>query len=902
MNSIRVWFARLIGSFNKARSDRELADEIDSHVQLHIEDNLRSGMTPGAARRDALIKLGATEPLKEEYRDCRGVPRLETLAQDLRYGGRALRKNPAFTITAVLTLALGIGANTAVFSFVNSILLRPLPYSDPERLVQVKEHDRTKGVDFDWASFPNFHDWKEQNHVFEKMAAYTYVLLNLTGGDQPQTLLGLKVSADLLPLLGTRPILGRIILPEEDQPERHHVVVLSYDLWKRAFAQSPDAIGRSLTLDDESYTVVGVMPPDFNFPPTVPVSSMLPSRKMSFWVPLGFALNPAQRDWQMLGVVARLKPGASLASARAEMDTIAQRLEQQYPVQDSGVGVHIQGLRDQVVRDVRPAILVFLAAISLVLLIACANIANLQAARSTTRQKEIAVRIAIGASRPRIVRQLLTESLLLALFGGGLGVPIALTVMKILRVMIPGNLPRLAEVSFDARVLAYTFGISLLTGFIFGLAPALGASSLNLSQSLKGDGLRSTAGDRSSRLRSALVVTEVALSMAVLIGAGLMFKSFLRLQQVDPGFQPDNVLTAWTTLNGTKYRQPAEAAAFYRNVLERVESLPGVEAAGAVDALPLTSLHPGGPFSIEGRPTDLDVEAPFAYRCIVSPDYFRTMGIQLIRGRVFTETDRAGALGVVMINDSAAREYWPGDDPVGNRLSFTVGNTPPTWLEIVGVAGDVRQDGLDVRVKPTIYLPMLQVPKGFAFLVVRAAQAQPENQHAREYPRAPDLTAAIRAAIAAVDSDQPIFSVRAMSDIYGDALAGRRFNMLILAAFGTLALLLAGIGIYGLIAYAVTNRGQEIGVRVALGARPRQILTLIIRQGLSLTLAGIAFGLGGALILARFMSSLLFQVQSSDPATLGVVALVLTSVALLASYIPARRAMRLDPAIALRSA
>jgi putative ABC transport system permease protein len=884
-----------------ARLDGDLSDELDSHLEMQVRDNVASGMPPGAARRAAIIKLGQIEPAKERYRDRRGVSGLEALAQDLRYTARVLHKSPMFTMTSVVTLALGIGANTAIFSFVNSILLRPLPYRDSERIVQLTAHDRTKGVDLDAVSYPNYRDWAEQNSVFEEMAAYRFALLNLTGAREPETLLGLRASAELLPLLGIQPILGRVFVTGEDQPGHDHVVVLSYDLWSSVFARSQDAIGKSLTLDDEQYTVIGVMPAGFNFPASVPVSSRLPSRNMSYWIPLGIGPAADHRDWTILSVVARLKPGRTMARARAGMETIASGLERQYPVEDGGVGVHIETLAEQLTGKTRPALLVFLAAISLVLLIACANVANLMAARATTRQKEIAVRTAIGASRSRVVRQLLTESLVLAVLGGLLGVLVASGAVSLFRLVIPGDMPRLAEATFDAGLLAYSFGISLLTGLIFGLVPAIEASSPNLNQSLKGNGLRSIAGVKTTRVRGALVITEVALSAAVLMGGGLMFKSFLRLQQVDPGFRSDNVVTAWTTLNGTRYRRPADVAGFYEQVLERVQSLPGVEAAGAADAVPLTSIHPGGPFTIEGRPTHLELDAPFAYRCTVSPDYFRTMGIRLIAGRVFAKTDRQGTASVVVISESAAREYWPGDDPVGKRLSFTIGDTPPAWLDIIGVAGDVRQDGLDSPVKPTIYLPMLQTPNGFAFLVVRAARPQAGSQGAQQYHEASGLAPAIRRAIAAVDSDQPIFSFRTMNDIYGDATAGRRFNMIMMVAFGALALALAGIGIYGVMAYTVSHRAEEIGVRMALGARPQQILRSVISQGLGLSLSGAGIGLAGSVFLARLISRILFEVRPYDLSTIIAVSAILVTLALTASFVPALRAMRVDPLMALRA-
>jgi putative ABC transport system permease protein len=717
------------------------------------------------------------------------------------------------------------------------------------------------------------------------MAAYKFHAFNLTNASQAEMLFGIKVSSNLLPTLGAEPILGRNFRLDEDQPGRDHEVILSYDTWRESFGADPRLIGRTLTLNDEPYTVIGVMPASFNFPPTVPITSSLPSRKTGFLAPLGLAVNPDQRDWNMLGVIARLKRGASIAQARADMDTVARSLELQYPAQNREITVRVEPLLNQVVGDVRPALWIFLAAISLVLLVACANVTNLLLARSTIRQREIALRISLGASRSRLVRQLLTESLLLAVAGGGLGVLLAYGGIFLLTVLSPDNLPRIGDVAIDGRVLSYTSVVSLLTGIIFGVAPSLGAAHVDISQPVKGQ--RSTPTVKHSRLRSALVVSEVALSLALLIGAGLMLKSFVRMERVDPGFRAEKVLTVWTILSEAKYA-PQQRAAFYQQAWQRIQTLPGVKSVGAIDNLPLSGIHGGGPFTIEGHPTESDADAPSAYRCVVSVNYFQAMGIPLLRGREFTQRDRDGTPTPLIINETAAHRYWPGQNPVGSRLSFTTDRTQPTWLEIVGVVKDVLHDGLELPAKPTIYLPFLQSPQAFMVTVVRT-DVDPAS-----------LSSTVRGAIAAVDKDQPVLMTRTMADIYSDSVAQRRFNTALIVAFGTLALLLAVVGVYGLMAFAVAQRTHEMGVRIALGAERWQVLKLVLGRGLRLTFMGIAFGLAVAFFLTRFFSKLLFNVPQTDPATFIVVSLCLGGIALLASYIPARRAMRVDPMVALR--
>jgi len=812
--------------FRKGQVDRELDEELGAYVEMAADEKMRQGMSRKQALRAVRLESGSLDATKEIVRSGGWESFVEACWQDLRNASRTLRKSPSFTAVALLTLALGIGANTAIFSVVNAVLLRPLPYKDSNRLVQVIGHDQQRGVDFDWVSFPNYHDWAEQNKAFQYMAAYKFHALNLTNVSQAQMLFGIKASANLLPTLGAEPILGRNFRPEEDEPGRDHEVILGYDTWTQWFGADPQIIGKAITLSGELYTVIGVMPAKFNFPPTVPVTSFLPSRKTQFLAPLGIAFNPTQRDWTMLGVIARLRPGVTIGEAGADLSIVARNLELQYPAQDRGLAVRVEPLLNQVVGDVRPALWILLAAVSLVLLIACANVTSLLLARSTIREKEIALRASLGASRPRLVQQLLTESL-------------------------------------------------------------LRPSRVDVSEPLKSQSRTSAPGAKQSHLRGALVVSEVALSLALLIGAGLMLKSFVRLERVDPGFQADKLLTVWTILSEAKY-PPQQRVGFYQRVWERIRSVPGVKSVGAIDDLPLTGIRGGGPFIIEGHPTKSDNDAPTAYRCTVSADYFKTMGIPLLQGREFTDRDREGAPTVLMVNETAARRYWPGQSPVGSHLSFTTGRTQPTWLEIVGVVKDVLHDSLEQPAKPTIYLPFLQGPPDFAVTVVRTGID----------PAA--LTSAVREAIAAVDKDQPVMMSRTMTDILADSVAQRRFNTVLIVAFGALALILAVVGVYGLMAYIVMQRTHEMGVRIALGAERSDVMKLVLARGFRLTLIGISFGIAMALILTRFLSKLLFNVPETDPATFIAVSACLGGIALLASYLPARRAMQVDPMVALR--
>ncbi|HYY56574.1 MAG TPA: ABC transporter permease [Pyrinomonadaceae bacterium] len=807
-----------------------------------------------------------------------------TLWQDLRYGLRTLSKTPGFTLAAVLALALGIGANSAIFSVANAVLLKPLPYSEPERLVMIWGDLFKPGLDEIGASAPEFNDYREQGHVFESLACYTEGGFNLSGEGEPERISGAYVSADLFPLLGVGPTLGRTFAVEEDQPGRDQVVVLSHSLWQRRFAADRSIVGKTVGINGKSMTVVGVMPSAFQFP----------DREVEIWKPL--ALDAEDRSEQSRGshylnVIARLKPGVSVEQAQAEIKGIAERIRQQHPDQyDNGFGAKIVSRHEQVVGPIRPVLLILLGTVGFVLLIACANVANLLFARAATREREMAIRTALGAGRWRIVRQLLTESLLLSLAGGAGGLLLALWGVDLLVALAPVDIPRLSEVRLDGRVLGFTLLVSLLTGGLFGLAPALRLSKPDLQESLK-DGARGAGeGFRRQRMRNLLVVSEVALSLVLLIGAGLMIRSFLQVQKISPGFNPDRVLTMRLSLPQSKYAEAKQQRAFFEQLTARVSALPGVESVGAVNFLPMSKSGNMWSFAIEGRGNAVGPNLHFR---MISPDYFRTLSIPLDRGRQFTEQDREGAPPVAVINETMARTFFPGEDPLGKRIKLASMTSPFPWLAVVGVVGDVKHYGLDEETKPELYVSYLQplLPNfnvSSLFLAVRTT-AEPAG-----------LAAAVRREVAVLDKDQPVADIKTMEERLSESVAPRRFNMLLLAIFAALALILAAVGIYGVMSYSVTQRTHEIGVRMALGAQGSDVLRLVVGQGMILALAGVALGLLGAFALTRVMKTLLFNVSASDPLTFAGVAFVLSAVALLACLIPARRATRVDPMEALR--
>ncbi|HEY0100826.1 MAG TPA: ABC transporter permease [Pyrinomonadaceae bacterium] len=878
--------------------EAEIVEELAQHLDDRFEQLLQGGATREEAYRAALLELNESNLLAHELRrverpvqqepvvlGARGRTNIMTdLWQDLRYGLRMMLKNPGFTVVAVLALALGIGANSAIFSVVNTVLLRPLPYKDPERLVMVWEDDTKGGYPRDTPAAANYVDWRDRNGVFEGMAAIAEQNFNLTGTGEPEKIEGRRVSANLFSLLGVEPQVGRAFLPEEDQPGRNRVVVISYGLWQRRFGGDAKIIDQSLTLNGESYTVVGVMPPHFQFP----------RREDELWVPIAFTpQEAANRGRHYLEVVARIKPGVTLEQAQAEMSTIAAQLQQQYPEQNTDLGVAVTPLHEQVVGDIKPALLVLLGAVGFVLLIACANVANLLLARAAVRQKEISIRVALGASRLRLVRQFLTESVLLAVLGGVVGLLLSLWGVSLLKAFIPENISQVEAITVDLRVLGFTLLVSLLTGLIFGLAPAMQASSLNLNETLKEGGRDSAAGSRGNRIRNLLVITEVAVSLIMLIGAGLLINSFLRLRNVDPGFRAENLLTMQVELPQLKYPQHAQRTAFYNELLSRIEALPGVKSAAVTTNLPLYMQGNSIGISIEGIPDPAPGQGkrPVVATRVVSPHYFQTMSIALLQGREFSEQDKFDSPAVAVINETMARRYWPEQDPTGRRITSgaPTSTDPDDWITVVGVVKDVRQFELVTDPKPQMYLSYAQA--GFFApndLVVRT-EVEPLS-----------LAATVRRKVWEVDKDQPVSKIRTMEEIVSESVARQRFSMLLLGIFAALALVLAAVGIYGVMSYSVAQRTREFGIRMALGAQRRDVLKLAVGQGLKLVIAGIVLGLGASFLLTRVMSSLLFNVSATDPFTFITISLVLIGVAVLASFIPALRATKIDPMDALR--
>jgi putative ABC transport system permease protein len=801
---------------------------------------------------------------------------MQTFWQDLRYGARMLLKNPGFTAIAVITLALGIGANASIFSVVNTVLLRPLPFKEPERLIMIRETKIPQFPEFS-VSPGNFLDWKRRNTVFERLVAMNTPSFNLIGTGDPEQLSGMRVTEGFLVMLGAKPELGRDFLPEEDQPGRNNVVILSHGLWQRRFGGDPKIINQTITLSGRIYTVIGVMPATFSFG----------GRETALWTPMGFTQDDAQNHGgHYLSAIGQLKPGATLEQARSEMSAIAGQLAQEYPGPNAGWNVKLMPLQEFIVRSVETALLVLLGAVAFVLLIACANVANLLLARAAGREKEIAIRTALGAGRARIVRQLLTESALLALAGGVAGLLLAKWGTDLLLKLAPQNLPRMSDVSLDGRALAFTAAVTLLTGLIFGLVPALQASKPNLTESIKDAGGRgSTEGGRRQFIRGSLVVLEMASALLLLVGAGLLIKSFWRLQRVDPGFNPNNALTASVSLPSRKYPEENQQSAFFQQLLEKVRGLPGVQAAGASNVVPLGGDYVLG-FVIEGRPPLPPGAGQSTNYYAVSADYFKAMGIPLLRGRVFTEQDTRNSTRVAVISESMAKRVFTNEDPIGKRIHVT--NGPTVFREIVGIVGDVKHYGLDQDTTLQTYEPYTQQPFSFMTLVVRAA-GDPTN-----------LTSAIRNQVLSIDKEQPVSGVRTLEQRVSTSIAQQRFSMLLLGVFAAVAMVLAAVGIYGVLSYAAAQRTHEIGIRMALGARAGNVLKMVIGQGMKLALAGVALGSGAALALTQLMKRLLFGVTAADPMTYVVIALSLTLVALFACWIPARRAAKVDPMVALR--
>lgn len=801
--------------------------------------------------------------------------------KDIRYGFRSLLKRPGATAIALVTLALGIGVNTAIFSAVDSVLLRPLPFKEPERLVSIWEQGLRQGINQNEVAPANFFDLRGQSQTFEAIGAFGPQDINLTGDGEPERLNGQLVTANVLSILGIPAAAGRTFQPDEDQTGKHRVVVLSDALWQRRFNRDPAVVNRTITLNGESYTVVGVMPRGFFFP----------TREVEAWIP--WAMEPEQasgRGDHYLRLVARLKSDAPIAGANAELESIAGRLATEYPRTNEGLGFFARSLHHDYVGDLRSPILIMFAAVGLVLLITCANVANLLLAQATARRKEIAIRVALGAPRWTIVRQLLVESLILGVGGGVLGVLGAFWGVEALAKLLPQSLSKLEGVSVDARVLLFSLGMSVLTAIVFGGVPALLASRTRPGETLS-DVARDAAGGTSGRLvRRVLVVSEVALAVVLLVGAGLLIRSFQLLRQVDTGFTTENRLTMKMVLPMPKYAKPEARTAFYDEMLRRVSEIPGVDSAGMITFLPLVVNGMNFTFSVEGHTSPGDMKLPFAVYRVVSPDYFNAMGIPLQRGRFFNAHDTRESQLAVVVNRRLAEQFWPNEDPIGKRLKVGPVDSPSKWLTIAGVVGDARQTSIYDQ-KMEFYVPYMQEPRSFM---------APRDLVVRTKADAASIAAGVRQAVWAVDKDQPISNVRTMDQVFAAAIAQERFQALLLGLFAGLALVLACVGLYGVISYSVAQRTHEIGVRMALGAKPVDVLKLVIRQGMFLTIAGLVIGVGAGALVTRVLSDMLFGVTARDPLTFIGAPLLLLFVAFLACYIPARRATRIDPLIALR--
>jgi putative ABC transport system permease protein len=807
---------------------------------------------------------------------------MQTLLQDIRYAIRTMASNRAFTAVAVLVLALGIAANAVIFSVVNAVLLRALPFPDADRIVMVFESDLQRHTE-DAIAAANFVDWRDQNQVFESIATYREENFNLTGADRPERVSGVISTAGLFPALAVKPILGRVFQTDDENHGSGRVAVISRSLWERRFGADANILGQKLIANGEPLTVIGVMPGEFTFPEQaelwIPPKQVVPEHVLR--PNINMATN---RDSNYLSAVARVKPGISLAQAKADMDSVAARMAEQNPNNNMGRGAKLVPLREHEVGDIRATLLVLFGAVGFVLLIACANVANLLLARATTRQKEIAIRTALGASRSRLIRQLLTESVVLSIAGGGLGLLVAMWGIHSTVAILPASVYGAKDIGIDGMVLAFVLVVSLTTGLVFGLVPAMQATKSDLNESLKEGGRGGTAGARRNRARGLLVVSEIALSLVLLIGAGLMIRSFIRLEQVNPGFNARNVLTMRLSLPSAQYSDVRKRASFFQQVIERIQSMPGVQSAAAISRLPLTPGNSGRGLTIEGFQNDASGNGPNADYRVISPDYFKTMGISLIKGRVFTDRDNTEASDAAIINKTMAGRYWPGEDPLGKRMRI---DNDPT-MQVVGVVEDVKHFGLDSQARPEFYVPYEKDPWPFMTVVVRGS-SDPKS-----------LAGAMRSEVWAVDGDLPVPDIKTIEQLLSDSVARRRFNMLLLAVFGGVALVLAAVGIYGVMSYSVTQRSHEIGIRMALGAKQSDVLKLVVGQGMTLALIGVGIGLAAAFALTRVMTSLLFAVGATDPLTFVVISVVLTGVALGACFVPARRATRVDPMIALR--
>jgi putative ABC transport system permease protein len=874
--------------FRTTRVEHDLDADVRAYVDLLADEKVRAGLAPADARRAALVELGGVERVKDDVRDVRAGSTVDSTMRDMRYAVRALIRRPGFTAVAVTAIALGIGATTAIFSVVNSVLLRPLPYREPNELVVIL-HDGRGPV-----APANYLDWKRQSSVFASVGAAQY-WSGTVSGDVAERVQGLKVTSDILAMTGVRPLLGRLFRPEDDIGAADRPVVLAWGYWQRRFAGSRDVLGQHVLIDGESYTVVGVMPRGFDFP-------MFWATGVQMWAPLVLGDNASSRRSQSLRVFARLAPAATVAAAQSQMTTIAANLERAFP--GTNRGVTVTPLVTMVVGDVRTALFILLGAVGFVLLIACANVAHMLLARASARQREMTVRLALGASRTRVVRQMLVESVVLALAGGALGVGLAQAGLRVLVSLAGDSIPRAGAIGLDPRVLAFTTVLAVVTGLAFGLLPAMRVSRGDMSSVLRDGARGSTEGAERSRIRSVLVASEIALALVLLTGAGLAMRSFVALRSIDAGFDPHGVLSAVVTLQGTAEAPPGRRESFYTEVVRRVGQLPGVESASLVNHLPIAGDNWGLQFLVEGQPRPEPADMPRATYRVVFPGYFRTMRLPILRGRDITERDRVGTPPIALVNEYFARRHWPNDDAVGKRITLDPSAAVPAWVTIVGIVKNDVQSDWSAPPTEEVFLPYLQDQMylqsdgghvAYMTLVARASCT------ATAACQAASLAPGVREAIGAIDRSVPVTTVQTMDDVVAGATARPRFTLALLATFAAVALVLAAVGIYGVISYAVSRRTHEIGVRIALGATPAGVVRLVMGQGMRVVAAGVVVGLGGAALLSRVMTTVVYGVQVTDPLTYGGVALLLVAVALIASYVPAWRATKVDPLTAMRA-
>ncbi len=819
---------------------------------------------------------------------------MPALSNDIRYALRNMRKNIGFTAVAITALALGIGATTAIFSLARTVVFKPLPYPNADRLVQIRTVSPKNDESQNWVQYRDVLDWNQRNRTFDTIAGYGFALLNLPSANEPVALYGARISYNLFPALGLQPMMGRNFLQSEDRPGHAQQMLLSHDLWVNRFGSDPQIVGRTVRFigrpESDLYTVIGVMPPGFNFPLSIPTSVTPPSRQMAYWIPLGVEPTRAGKNFVAVISIGLLRPAVSAAAAQADLDSIAAQLAHDFPETNLGLEVKLMPLNDSLLGQTKPALLLLLGAISVVVLITCANIANLLLSRALGRSREIGIRLALGASRSRLVQQSLTESLLLSTSGGLLGLLAAPAMLSLLLHLAPQNIPRLAGTHIDVAVLLFAAGLSIATGLLFGNLPAFTAANTNVNRALTGAGTRTTAEPGRVKTRDLLVIAEVALAVLLTIGAGLLLKSFLRLTNVDAGFSRDRVLASIVILIGPKFPDLDSRIRFTKKVLDNLESAPGIVSAGATDAIPLTGNTALAFVQVEGKPShEQGANRSNVAVFSASPRYLQTMGIRLLRGRYLTPQDAASGAFVTVINRAAAARFWPSEAAIGKRISFN--NDPkgnPIQQRVIGIVADTREFSIDKAASPAVYVPM------------QHALSPPQMLSVRTDGNTSAAAAGIRRAVAAVDKDQPVFLVTTMEDLYNNSVADRRFATFILTLLGLLATALAALGVYGVISYSATQRIREFGIRAALGAQRIHILQLVLSRGVLLTGVGIGIGTLTGLALTRFLKSLLYEVTPTDPWTIAAVALLLTTVALIAGYIPSRRAMKLDPLTALR--